>query len=502
MQSQTKSRLNTYSGGGTLTTTSRRGKSQRSPKHMYNRPTYITLSDFMRIQNEINPINAEYENRKAYEEKLKKLSLAKSKNWADSLEMKKKNEFELAKKRFLEDEARRRKIDEEERKYLDTQNDLIVQRARHLLFEEQDPVKSFNSKLLYCDTLKERDYQKEICNRKKQINDIIEKQFFENEKKKIDDYDKRMETKKKLEDEKRKERKKIMREQLQESKIKLIQDYQERLVEGQLMKLNMQKALDEEKRNNELKEKQKKEIQKEYFAANERLKQAKELQKQKEIEEEKKIEEFALKKQQRDDLRKKVEGQKLKQKIDNHQKMIDVQFNELMRIQKEKNDALNKSIEDNIKAKDQKGEEEEKKSLEKRNKILNEIKQQMENSKREKEEKKLREKQDDLNYIDDFKKKLAILEESERNEMMDKRRRERDLYEYRRLQTEEKKRLAIKDFEQINEDAFKKLKRLETEDDDFIKYAEYWICEYKKQGKNITPLLLELKRYKKNYSLK
>ena len=44
----------------------------------------------MIIQNEINPINAEYENRKAYEEKLKKLSQAKSKNWADSLEMKKK----------------------------------------------------------------------------------------------------------------------------------------------------------------------------------------------------------------------------------------------------------------------------------------------------------------------------------------------------------------------------------------------------------------------------
>lgn len=106
-----KTRLNTY--GATIT--ARRGKSMKSPKHIYNRPTYITLSDFMRIQNEINPINAEYENRKAYEEKLKKLSLAKSKNWADSLEMKKKNEFELAKKRFLEDEERRRRIDEEEK---------------------------------------------------------------------------------------------------------------------------------------------------------------------------------------------------------------------------------------------------------------------------------------------------------------------------------------------------------------------------------------------------
>ena len=60
----------------------------------------------------------------------------------------------------------------------------------------------------------------------------------------------------------------------------------------------------------------------------------------------------------------------------------------------------------------------------------------------------------------------------------------------------------MKDFEQMNEDSYKKLQRLETEDDDFIKYAEYWICEYKKQGKNITPLLLELKKYKKNYSLK
>ena len=495
---QSKTRLNTY--GGTLTT--RRGKSMKNSKYMYNRPTYITLSDFMRIQNEINPINAEYENRKAYEEKLKKLSLAKSKNWADSLEMKKKNEFELAKKRFLEDEARRRRIDEEEKKYLDTQNDIIVQRAKQLLFEEQDPVKSFNSKLLYCDTLKERDYQKEITNRKKQINDIIEKQFFENEKKKIDDFDKKMEMKRKKEEEKRKENMKIMKEQLQESKIKLIQDYQERMVEGQLMKLNMQKALDEEKRINELKEKKKKEMQKEYFNANERLRQAKEVQKQKEIEEEKKIEEFAIKKQQRDDLRKKVEDQKIKQKLDNHQKLIDIQFNELMRLQKEKNDALNKSIEDNCKEKDKKGEEEEKKNKEKRDKILRDIKQQMENSKREKEEKRLREKQEDLNYIDDFKKKLALLEESERNEMIDKKRRERDLADYRRLQTEEKRRLAIRDFEQMNEDTYKQLKRLELEDDDFIKYAEYWISEYKKQGKNITPLLLELKRYKKNYSLK
>ena len=140
-------------------------------------------------------------------------------------------------------------------------------------------------------------------------------------------------------------------------------------------------------------------------------------------------------------------------------------------------------------------------NLEKKNKFLKEIKEYMLNSKKEKEEKKLKEKQDDLNYIEEFKKKLAFLEGEERNDMLEKRRREKDLAEYRRLQTEEKRRIALKDFEQINEDNYKQLKRLEMEDDDFIKYAEYWIQEYKRQGKNITPLLLELKRYKKNYSM-
>ena len=490
-----KTRLNTISN----TSSHRKGRSI-GPQN-YKRSTYITLTDFMRIQNEINPINAEYENRKAYEVKLKKLSIAKAKNWKDSLEMKKKNEFEMAKKRFLDDEKRRRQLDEEEKKYQDMQNDIIIQKARKQLFEEQDAVKSFNGKLLFCDVLKERDYQKEIFNRKKQINDIINKRFLENEKKRMDELDKKLEMKLILEDEKRKERMKIMKEQLQESKIKIIQDYQERLVEGRLMKINMEKALEEEKKLAELKEKRKKEAQKEYFEANERLRKERKAQQEKELAEEKKIELFALKKQQRDDLRKKVEDQKIKDKLAMHQKLIDVQLNNLIKIQKEKEEAFNRSIEANMKAKEEKGEELEKLNLEKRNKFLQEIKEHMINSKKEKEEKKLKEKQEDLNYLEEFKKKLAFLENEEKNEMMDRKRREKDLADYRRLQTEEKRRTALKDFEQINEDNYKQLKRLEMEDDDFIKYAEEWVREYKRQGKNITPLLLELKRYKKNYSL-
>ena len=197
------------------------------------RPTYITLSDFMRIQNEINPVNSEYENRKAQNNKLKLLSQTKSKNWPDSIEMRKKNQFEIQKKRFLEDEERRRLIDLEEKKYADAKNNIIIQRAQKMLFDEQDPVKTFNMKLMYCDMLKERDYQNEIKNRKKEMNNIIEKQFLEMDKKKMEDYDKKEAEKAKIEEEKKKVRMKIIHDQLKQSKMKIIQDYQEKMVEGE-----------------------------------------------------------------------------------------------------------------------------------------------------------------------------------------------------------------------------------------------------------------------------
>ena len=277
-------------------------------------PSYITLSDFMRIQNEINPVNSEYENRKSHNIKLKMLSQTKSKNWPDSIEMRKKNQFELAKKRFLQEEERRRLIDIEEKKFYDAQNNMIIQKAQKLLFDEQDPVKTFNMKLMYCDMLKERDYQNEIKNRKKEINDIIERQFFEMGKKNMESYDKKEAEKAKKEEEKKKIRMKIINDQLQQSKIKIIQDYQEKLVEGELMKMNMKKALEEEKKEKELIEKKKQEQRRQYIEANKRLLEYKEEKKKKEIEEDKKIQEFAFKKQQLADLRKKIEEEKEKEK--------------------------------------------------------------------------------------------------------------------------------------------------------------------------------------------
>ena len=143
----------------------------RYKSYDFENTNHIALSDFIRIQNIISPVNTEKEERQAYEERLRLLSKNKSTKWNDSLEKKKKMEYEKAKCRFLEEEERRRKIDEQELKYFEARENMVIQKAKEQFFNEQDAVKSFNSKLLLCDMLKERDFQKEIKERKKERSD-------------------------------------------------------------------------------------------------------------------------------------------------------------------------------------------------------------------------------------------------------------------------------------------------------------------------------------------
>ena len=105
-----------------------------------------------------------------------------------------------------------------------------------------------------------------------------------------------------------------------------------------------------------------------------------------------------------------------------------------------------------------------------------------------------------MKYAQDYQENMNRLKEEENKEKENKKRKERDLYEYQRLQFEQRKRQGLDDFVKLNEDAYKNMQRMDKENDDFIKYAEGHIKKYKEQGKNIYPLLLELKKYKQKYS--
>ena len=57
----------------------------RNKSYNFTRPSRIALSDFIRIQNSISPLNTEIIERQTYEEHLRNLSKEKSKHWNDSV---------------------------------------------------------------------------------------------------------------------------------------------------------------------------------------------------------------------------------------------------------------------------------------------------------------------------------------------------------------------------------------------------------------------------------
>ena len=212
-----------------------------------NQISVLSVEDFLRIRNTIIPPEKEEDERKRLDQEYKTISQAKMRQWPDSIEMAKKNKLESRKKVFFEKEMEKRKIDDEERKHQEMQKKIVIEKANKLLFEAQDPVKSFNSKMLLSDVLKERDYQKEILIRKKECEMEIERKWLELEKETIKENDQKEKIKKEEEEKKKKEQMKFIHQQFHDYKIKRIKEYQDNEIEGEMIKLASKQALEEEK---------------------------------------------------------------------------------------------------------------------------------------------------------------------------------------------------------------------------------------------------------------
>lgn len=116
--------------------------------------------------------------------------------------------------------------------------------------------------------------------------------------------------------------------------------------------------------------------------------------------------------------------------------------------------------------------------------------------KRKKVEKE-REVCEDKEFLEAWKIKMKAMQDDERQEISDIRLRAKNLQNYHRYQMDIRKQKAEDDFKEDLENAFKTKLMLQNEQDEFLKYAEGWIQEYYKDGKDILPMLLDLKQYKK-----
>lgn len=115
------------------------------------------------------------------------------------------------------------------------------------MHDAQDMVKSLKSKMMLSDVLHEREAQKALRNRKQQILDAQDKHWEELEQQKMEEYDEKMREKLAAEYAKKMDNSKAISEQLEEFKLNYIKGLKEEMLEGELIKRQVEEDLEREK---------------------------------------------------------------------------------------------------------------------------------------------------------------------------------------------------------------------------------------------------------------
>ncbi|KAL4500280.1 hypothetical protein ABPG73_011388 [Tetrahymena malaccensis] len=127
----------------------------------------VPFSEIVRMKENCQ-INSDPEKERKLKEKtdLYELSKQRVKNWPNTIQAIRKKKDETRFEKFKKDEEERRRVDEEEARYQANVKKEIIEKANKQIYEGNDRVKAFQSKLLLVDTLQEREGQIEL---KKQV---------------------------------------------------------------------------------------------------------------------------------------------------------------------------------------------------------------------------------------------------------------------------------------------------------------------------------------------
>lgn len=141
----------------------------------------------------------------------------------------------------------RRRIDAEEQEYQDDLRRKAIEHATNVMHENQDMVKALKGKMLMCDVAQEQKAQQAMIQRKKQINKEIEKHWVEVEKDKMKEYDEKMRAKLEQEYKLKMQNAQDISDQLETFKLNYIKQLKEEMLEGELVKRQVEEDIEREK---------------------------------------------------------------------------------------------------------------------------------------------------------------------------------------------------------------------------------------------------------------
>eukprot|EP00933_Yihiella_yeosuensis_P006462 TRINITY_DN111165_c0_g1_i1.p1 TRINITY_DN111165_c0_g1~~TRINITY_DN111165_c0_g1_i1.p1 ORF type:complete len:480 (+),score=164.14 TRINITY_DN111165_c0_g1_i1:99-1538(+) len=420
-------------------------------------------------------------------------SQARAKTWSNTLEGSRRKKAEEKRKKLEMEELERQKVDAEEAKIQLDQRRATIDRANKLLYDESDRMKSFHSKMMMCDVLAEREAQVGLKNELKKLEQVREDRFLEMEKQ---NYRKMLEREMK-EKETREELSKIavvaQKEQLAEYKEKRFREVEDQMLEGELLRRKALEDLDAERQAEQKRRGNAVRALRETQKANDYLKQIKAEDALKLQLEEQKIQDYAMRKEKMLQLRKQKEEEVFQQKQAARNAMIEAQAKRLAEMQNNEDER----VEGQVKAKEA---DDERKRLEKEAMMRRWNEDIMQSRQAQIDRKKAtrnREKAEDIETAKFLQEWCKVLDkqESEENHLKD--------MAARKLAAEHKKMTGIQRKKQDDEKRLElgvaghAKKVMEADTMEFHAYAEKCIRGYSEEGKNVIPLIKELREFRK-----
>ena len=158
-------------------------------------------------------------------------------------------------------------------------------------------------------------------------------------------------------------------------------------------------------------------------------------------------------------------------------------------------------LEKQVKEAEEKKEKEEEIKKQRYDKLFKEMQENRELKRKQNQEKKLKQKKEDLAFMDSWKDRMKQLERDEKEEQMQIKKRNKELAEFQKSQYAEKKKKAVDEFRKITDRAHVTEKMIKDEEDDYMEYVMRWVEQYKREGKDIKPLIIEINKWRKRHGM-
>lgn len=420
-------------------------------------------------------------------------SQARAKTWSNTLEGSRRKKAEERQRKLEMEELQRQKIDAEEAKIQLDQRKATIDRANKLLYDESDRMKSFHSKMMLCDVLAEREAQVSLKAELGKLDAIREDRFLEMEKQNYRKMLEREMKEKETKEELSRIAAKAQKEQRAEAKEKKFREIEDQMLEGELLRRKAMEDLEGERAAEGKRRQLAVQAVEDTKKANEYLKQIKAEDMLRLEREDQKIQEYAEKKERMLKLRRQKEDEVFRKKQDARNAMIDSQAKRLAMLQDDEDARIDEQVR-------QKEESDERKRQEKealRRRFHKEMMDSRVAQIARKQAERQHERNEDAETAAFLKEWCKVLDKQEEEEKQIKSAANRRLADDYKKQVELQRRRHDREKEQEAEVAIRAKKAMEADTVEFHDYAESCIRAYAEEGKNVIPLIKELRDFRK-----